>query len=338
MSTRPEPPTFDERPPRGGQLFDYHPVGDDDTQDGPATWEEKHAAPEETVKGRRHGSAWLASQSAVLTCAGVDRACDALNKLERERAKRLKGYKPLTFDPNEIRRLCLVVSEAMMAVEVNAEAGGVPCSKLRRGPMPAYKLELHYQRQTIPYDLPKPAREKRVASLGRAWRRRWQKLYLVRCYLHLGLFDVEPGAAGAHGKVSPSATDRFLDLVAATKTLARREGGNLVNRYNRAASEVLAKFREEFPPFAPEWKPDSYVEDSEAAAKTKAAGEAAEPDLREEARRAVRSPAVRCARIARDLGLSGDEEVEFRLELQREFEAAWTSAPEGGGSAGAGGG
>jgi len=110
-----EPPTYDERPPRGGLPLDDLPR---DERDGP-TWEEKHTADAVTVKMRKRVSALASSFNAVMKAAGVDDACRALD-----------------LDPNEIRRLYFVLVETAQRTEYKAEAAGQLPPRLRRFTLP----------------------------------------------------------------------------------------------------------------------------------------------------------------------------------------------------------
>ncbi len=337
MSATLEPPTLDERMPSSRGILEDDPHFDPQP---PRELSELLASPP-LVSGRKRSSAFLAAWSATLTRAGVGEACDALNELEQAKAKADPDYKPEHFDANEVRRVLMTVCEALQKVEADAEREGRSCPRIRRGKLAAFQLETYYRREPVPFKTELPdvkERERLVNALARAWRRRWRKAHAVECYLHLAFVSKEKGVAGKSGKTPPAYTDRLTDLVVAVAVRAaalRAELGDHLRRYTNAADELLAEFRADPANYyAPEWKPGDSIdaagdEDEKPAKPPKA------KDPREPARRAVRAAVREGLKIVAALNLSEDEEIEFRLELQAEFETAWTSEPKPTGGGGA---
>jgi hypothetical protein len=294
-----EPPTLDELAASEGES-----PADDHLEDEPRrpTLEELTADPL-TVQGRKRGSAWFASLSALVSRSGIPDACRALNELERAKARRDPAHKIVEYDAAELLRVCMVLMEVMQKAEADAEGAGRPCPKLRRARVAAYQFEAAFRREPVPYisEVSAEDRARIVASLSRAWYRRWKKLHTVQCFLHLAFFTREDGAAGKSGKVAPAVTDRMIDLVAQTAAKARGRGGNLVRRYNRAADEVLEEFRRDpASVYAPGWSVESAFEEAGESARGKA-GADAEDDPLKSLRRVIGSLGKRAREVLADL-------------------------------------
>jgi hypothetical protein len=304
-------------------------VFDDDKQPAPAT----------TVQARKRVGALLSSLSAVLKVVGVYDACHALkgqiiDPLDPKKKRRLE------FDANEMRRVIETVMEAAQIAEIEAEAtagNDAPFYSInRRFRLPAYRMELLFRRETMPNFAPDDEGEKAkqtfINSYARCWQRRWKKLHIVQSYLHLGLIDKERGISETAKKIPPLYTDRITDLVikvgqATTGAKAIQKKQYLVTHYSRAAVPVIEEFKQvKAHVYAPDWKMPDAPEVAESETVTDAAP-ASKETVKKLLRVAVKNFAAESLAQIAALNLDEDEEVAFRLELQRTFDAALVGAP-----------
>jgi hypothetical protein len=311
--------------PSTSPLFDYS-TGQT-FNDGGRTYEEMYAADKLTVKTRKRASAFAASFNAVMRRAGIVETCHELNRLEKLRAKDDPEYKPTRFDPNEIMRTYLVLTDAAQRTEWMAEQSGAPYPKIRRFKCSAAMMESFYKRTLIPSDTDEADRQRQFAARARAWRRRWAKVHSVQRHLHLAFFLHEKGAATDEKKEAGHFTDNLTDVLAHTARRAGEMTGEPVGRFNRAADEALAHFRASVAPYAPEWN----AEDMDAGkATTQASGEAKKKEA--DKWRPIRNNLKQCVRAAlqlvREDGLSESEAFARRQELHALIETEWADAPE----------
>lgn len=311
---RDEPPTFDERPP-----LDTPPA--DVTPGEPTDWRANLGraplASDATVKTRKRVSAIAASINAAMKAAGVDDACRNLN-----------------LDANEFRRMCLVMLDAAQRAEYEAERRKAQPPQARRFKATAYVMELFYKRRQMPKDLTDEERARLIAALARNWRRRFKRFLTVQRFLHLGLFDYEPGVASSNKKVAPHLIDRLSDLLADVQCRAAEGGGEPIGLYNRAAEAAVAHFRATVPEFAPEWEPEPKVE--EAGAKESAPPKGRDP--RKVVAATARATVKKLRAFIADERLTETQAEELRAQLHAQIEAAWAdeagpggvSPPEGG--------
>jgi hypothetical protein len=270
------------------------------------TFTEIYAADAQTVAARKKASAFAAAFNAVMRRAGIIKACNELD-----------------LDADQVMRLYLTLIDAAQRTEFEAERSNAPCSKARRFKCGMYMLELFFKRATLPYDLTEEERKRHIDTLGRTARRRWTKIHRVQRHLHLGFFVHEKGEAADRKKKAGHFTDNLTDLLAHTARRAAELRGEPVNRYNRAADEALAHFRATVPLYAPEWTPGD-TDPTPPVAKPKQSKES-------DPWKIIKSNFKKCVRealaTAREQGLSEDEAIAKRAELQAFIETEWTGAP-----------
>jgi hypothetical protein len=300
MSTHYQP-TFDE-PPFVEALPDTEAycAGDENT------WQENLTADALTVAARKKGSAFAASFNAVFRRSGIPEAC-----------------RKLDLDLNEIKALYLTMIDAAQRAEYEAESAGVPFSKRRRFKCAAYMMECFHKRVLPPLDLTPEEKEKWINSRARQWRRRFDRVHLAQCFTHLPFFVAEKGVADAKQKQASHYIDHLTDVVSDTAMRAARMRGEPINRYNRAADEALAAFRETVKPYAPEWTLYDQVDD---APKPAAAPKIVDPW--KQVKRAAREMVKEALRVVREQGLTPEQAIARRMELQAEIETAWTREKE----------
>jgi hypothetical protein len=297
-------PTLDE-PPFVEALPDTEAycAGDENT------WQENLTADALTVAARKKGSAFAASFSAVFRRSGIPEACRRLD-----------------LDLNEIKALYLTMIDAAQRAEYFAEAEGAPYSKTRRFKCAAYLMECFHKRVLPPLDLAPEAKTKWINSRGRNWRRRFKRVHAVQCFTHLAFFVAEKGEADSLKKKASSYIDNLTDVVIDTARRAEKMRGEPIGRYNRAATEALAHFRETVKPYAPEWTMQDQDNGTDAKTGAKACAEPSDPW--KPVKRAARELVKEALRVVREQGLSNEESLARRQELHAEIEKAWTSAPE----------
>jgi hypothetical protein len=270
------------------------------------TWQENLTADALTVAARKKGSAFAASFNAVFRRSGIPEAC-----------------RKLDLDLNEIKALYLTMIDAAQRAEYEAESAGVPCSKRRRFKCAAYMMECFHKRVLPPLDLAAEEKEKWINSRARQWRRRFERVHLAQCFTHLPFFVAEKGVADAKQKQASHYIDHLTDVVSDTAMRAARMRGEPIGRYNRAATEALAAFRETVKPYAPEWTLYDQVDD---APKPAAAPKVVDPW--KQVKRAAREMVKEALRVVREQGLTPEQAIARRMELQAEIETAWTRAQE----------
>jgi len=223
-----------------------------------------------TVKTREKASAFAASFNALMNGVGIDAACEEAG-----------------VDASEVRRVLMVLLEMAAAAERQATSQGRSPTKKRRFHCPDYVSELTYRRDVLPRDLPAEEKARRIASLSRQWRRRWRSVHLVLCRTHLPLVERERGGLVGKKRRATIYTDHMADLLARIAERAKQfKKGLPVTRYNRAAEEILADFREEVTPYAPEWTADVNTEVTNKHPKVKSSENEDPPYIRS-LRRAV---------------------------------------------------
>jgi len=265
------------------------------------------AADDLTVTARRKASAFAASFNALMHAAGIDDAC-----------------KDAGVDPNEARRVYMVLLEMAMRAEIQAETQGRPHSKRRRYHCAAWLAELIYRREVLPRELPKEEKERRQASLSRQWRRRWREvIHPIQCRTHWPLVEREQGGAWSGKREASRYIDHLGELLTEIATRGEQfKKGLVITRYNRAAAEVLARFREEVSPYAPEWVPEVEVE---AAAEKSKRSEAREESPTEKAERIVKRAGQSIRELAR--GLPPEEAAALRLAAHEWLEEVLGAGP-----------
>jgi hypothetical protein len=273
------------------------------------TWQENLTADALTVAARRKGSAFAASLGAVFRRSGIPEAC-----------------RKLDLDLNEIKALYLTMIDAAQRAEYFAEREGAPYSKTRRFKCGAYMMECFHKRVVPPLDLAPDAKTKWIDSRARNWRRRFKRVHAVQCFTHLAFFVAEKGEADSLKKKASSYIDNLTDVIIDTAKRAEKMRGEPIGRYNRAADEALAHFRETVKPYAPEWTMQDQDDGTDAKPGAVAGDLLADPW--KPVKRAARELVKEALRVVREQGLSNEESLARRLELQAEIETAWTSAPE----------
>jgi len=269
--------------------------------------ESARAADALTVTARRKASVLAASFNALMHAAGIDDAC-----------------KDAGVDPNEARRLFMVLLEMAMRAEIQAETQGRPHSKRRRYHCAAWLAELIYRREVLPRDLPEEEENRRKAALSRQWRRRWKEvIHPVQCRTHLPLVEREQGGAWSGKREASRYVDHLGELLAGIATRAAQlKTGLIIARYSRAAAEVLANFREEVAPYAPEWVPEVEVE---AAAEKSKRREPTEESLTKKAEQIVKRAGHSIRELAR--GLPPEEAAALRLAAHEWLEEGFGDGP-----------
>ncbi len=171
------------------------------------------------------------------------------------------------LDATELRRTYQTIIEAGMRAEIRATVGGHAPSARRRYPMPAWMAESFYRRDTLPFartEAEQLVRKKAESSYGRAWRRRFAAVHLFQAHTHLAFVETE--ARAPNSRDATVYVDNLTDLVwRIRRRAAELRKGLPVTRYNRAAAEVLAAFRQEVKPYAPEFAPPAAPEAGEPA-------------------------------------------------------------------------
>ncbi len=279
-------------------------------EDDEQTFVDIHAADKRTVAARKKASAFAAAFNAVMRRAGVVEACAKLN-----------------LDANKIMRLYMTLIDAAQRTEWVAERDGAPCPKVRRVKASGCTLEMYYKRESMPLELHKEENKEQktkwVNTRGRMWRRRWTIIHSLQRHLHLAFFDYEKGFASANKRVAGHLIDNLTDLLIHTAQRAGELKGEPISRYNRAADEALAHFRETVAPYAPDWTPDM----PEATNKPKTEATKKETDPWKSIKNAAAQCVKEALRVAREQGWSEDESFAKRLELQALIETVWTDAP-----------
>ncbi len=292
-------PSFYDDPTGSARVFEQDAAGNATTQ----------TADDDTVIERTFTSGTFAALAALLLVADLRAVC------------RRAG-----IDADHLRLTYQTIIEAGMRAEIRAEVGGHRASQRRRYPMAAWMAEGFYRRQTLPYaktEAEQAARKQMESSFGRAWRKRLAAVRLFQSYTHLAFIETE-----ARERNSRDATvyiDNLTDLVwRIRRRAAEFRRGLPVTRYNRAAADVLAEFRAESKPYAPEFTPPPEMEKPEAAAAAEA-----DPftDARREAMRAGRSAVAAIRRRQADGKITDEQAQALRLELHAEIETAFTAAP-----------
>jgi hypothetical protein len=274
------------------------------------SWQETHAADAKTVETRKRSSALVASFSAVFRRSGIPEACRTLG-----------------LDLNEIKSLLLTGMDAGQRAEYLAEAENRPCSKVRRFKCAAYRMEMFYKRVNIPLELNEEEKKKWIDSRGRNWRRRFKRLHLAQCFTHLPFLVCEKGESSSAKLITPDYIDNLTDVVADTARRAARLRGEPIGRYNKAADEALAHFRETLKDktYAPEWTLEDYKKIEEA--KPAAAAGPKTDDPRTGVKKAALKLVTEGKRVARESGMSEEEEIDYRKAIHAEIETLWTSRP-----------
>lgn len=274
------------------------------------TWQEIKAADDLTVATRKRASAFAAAFNAVFRRSGLREACHTLK-----------------LDQNDIKARFLTMMDAAQIAEYEAEQSQTPYLKVRRFKCAAYKMECYHKRTPPfpPRELPEEEKQKWINARARNWRRGFKSVHLAQCFTHLSFFVSEKGEAGSLKKQASYYTDNFSDVVADTARRAKGKG-DPVGRYNRAADEALAAFRESVKPYAPEWTIEAHKENEEATpektpAKTKT------DDPRASVNKAARKLVTEALRVVREQKMNSDEEADYRLAIQTEIETLWTSRP-----------
>jgi hypothetical protein len=182
---------------------------------------------------------------------------------------------------------------------------------------------LIYRREVLPRDLPEEEENRRKASLSRQWRRRWQEvIHPIQCRTHLALVEREQGGASYRKREATRYIDHLGELLAEIAARAEQfRKGLLVTRYNRAAAEVLANFREKVPPYAPEWS----AEAKPAAAAEKSKAPAREESPTEKAERIVKRAGHSIRELAREL--PPEEAAALRLAAHEWLEEVFGDGP-----------
>ncbi len=273
------------------------------------TWQEELAADPKTVETRKRSSALVASFSAVFRRSGIPEACRTLN-----------------LDLNEIKALLLTGMDAGQRAEYLAEAENRPCSRLRRFKCAAYRMEMFHKRVNIPLELAEEDKKKWIDSRGRNWRRRFKRLHLAQCFTHLPFLVCEKGEASSAKLITPDYIDNLTDVVADTARRAAKMRGEPISRYNKAADEALAHFRENVASYAPEWALEDYRTEETKPETAPAAPKKAD-DPQKTVKKAARELVEAALRVVREQRMSEDEEADYRLAVQQEIETLWTSRP-----------
>jgi hypothetical protein len=277
------------------------------------SWQETHAADAVTVKTRERSSAFVASLNAVIRRSGIPEAC---------------RVRKLDLNLDEIKCLLLTCMDAAQQTEEKAKREDRPCGKVRRFKACAGVMEMYHKRLEMPPGLTKEEKAKWLKSKGRNWQRRFKRLHLAQCFTHLPFFVKYKGEASPEKLVAPSYVDNLTDLIADTARRARGKSGNPIQRYNKAADEALAHFRETMKPgYAPEWTLEEYTGEENAKSDAAATSKAKTDDPRESVKKAALNLVMEGKRVAQESGMSAEEEIAYRLEIQTEIETLWTSLP-----------
>jgi hypothetical protein len=262
-----------------------------------------------TVETRKRSSAFAASFNAVFRRSGIPEAC-----------------RKLDLDLNEIKAIFLTGIDGAQRAEYFAERDGNPCAQERRFQASAATMEIFHKRLDVPRGMDEGERAKWMKARGRNWQRHFKSVTLAQRFIHLPLFIREKGAASSVKRVSPFYVDRLTDLVADTARRARGKSGEPVGRYNRAADAALAHFREVVAPYAPEWSLEAHRRESsakDASAKSKTV-KPVEPAQR--ATLAAAKLVKAGKRIARESGMSAEEELAFRLVMHSTIDNLWANS------------
>lgn len=276
------------------------------------SWQETHAADAKTVETRKRSSAFVASFNAVIRRSGIPEAC---------------RVRKLDLNLDEIKCLFLTCMDAAQETEARAEWENRPCGKVRRFKACAGVMETYHKRLEPPPGLTEEEKAKWFKSKGRNWQRRFKRLHLAQCFTHLPFFVKYKGEASPGKLVAPSYVDNLTDLIADTARRARGKGGNAVPRYNKAADEALAHFRETVKAYAPEWTLETYTGEAAAETESTATTEVKTDDLRKSVKKAARALVIAALEVVRERGMSEEEGIAYRLEIQADIETLWTTPP-----------
>ncbi len=320
----------------------------DDVGASTATFSEDDAAGQALVKSRKKISALYSSASAIFKVAGIDDACRQLNRLELEKTKLDLEYKPLKFDANEVLRTYTTIVEVAQRAEYDAEQTKRPYGVARQFKAAAYVLELCYRQEQMPAHLAKKldqlspenrkAKLKFIRAMGRNWQRRYNKLHLVQCFVHLGLADKEKDPEGDIKKSPRLYTDRLADLLTETARRAGLAKGLPLARYLTAARAVVAEFcTNEANIYAPEWTPELWMtqfsEKFEAKKKEKVSKAASAPGFKdwENLKAALTQRAKEAFKLACEVGLDVDDARQELFQIVSDAFADEPTTPTGGG-------
>ncbi len=277
------------------------------------SWQETHAADAATVETRKRSSAFVASFNAVVRRSGIPEAC---------------RVRKLDLNLDEIKCLLLTCMDAAQETEEKSKREDRPCGRVRRFKACAGVMEMYHKRLEMPPDLTKEEKAKWLKSKGRNWQRRFKRLHLAQCFTHLPFFVKYKGEASPEKLVAPSYVDNLTDLIADIARRARGKSGNSIQRYNKAADEALAHFRETMKPaYAPEWTLEEYTGEENAKNDAAATPKAKTIDPRASVKKAARTLVTAALEVVRESGMSEDEEIAYRLAIQTEIETLWTSRP-----------
>lgn len=274
------------------------------------SWQETHAADAKTVETRKRSSAFVASFNAVIRRSGIPEAC---------------RVRKLDLNLDEIKCLLLTCMDAAQRSEWKADKEKRPCGKVRSFKASAGVMETYHKRLEVPLGLTEKEKVKWFKSKGRNWQRRFKRLHLAQCFTHLPFFVKNKGAASSQKLVTPSYVDNLTDLIADTARRAKGKSSEPIGRYNKAADEALAHFRETVKSYAPEWKLEEYTGEENAKSDAAATSKAKPDDPRESVKKAAIMLVTEGKRVAQESGMSEDEEIAYRLEIQTEIETLWTS-------------
>ncbi|MBA3765385.1 MAG: hypothetical protein H0W99_00070 [Acidobacteria bacterium] len=285
-----------------------------------------------TVKARKKVSALLSSFSAAMKLAGVDEACRKFNAAQ----KLLPEEKRIAeLNSNEIRRIYMTIMEAAQLTEWKAEDTGVACAKVRRFKCPAFAMELYYKRKQKPAHLAKKKellsesdqkeKTRLINTLSRNWQRRFKKVHLVQCYMHLALVEKEDGVASEKKRIAPTYTDRLTDLLI---DIGKRAGskGEPIGRFNRAATEALTEFRavkEHI--YAPDF--DAVVSPLPPAKKKRRISQSA-PDPLKPVRTLIARSVKEAQALVRSEKLSTAQADQIRLDMHALLEEYWSGGDD----------
>ncbi|MFL6207473.1 MAG: DNA-primase RepB domain-containing protein [Pyrinomonadaceae bacterium] len=291
------------------------------TADGDAVTQ---PADEDIVIERKFTSGTMAAFWALMRALDLQGQC-ALIKSDPD-------GKEIELNPAEVARTYQSIIEMGLAAESRPESQGRRPSAQRRYYMPAWMAEAHRRGETLPYvdkknGPPEEIKErgKAEARLARAWWRHLREVHTLQCYTQLRLLWPEARTDSTRHEARWY-VDHITDLVWRIRRKAdglRR--GLLTTRYNRAAVEVLAEFRQEVALYAPEFKP------ADPPTINDVPGTESETETLEDFFEAALKMAGKAARALKAKvqakGLSEDEAIAFRARWQAEFETAWTDEP-----------
>ena len=239
---------------------------------------------------------------------------------------------PFPFE-DEALRVYLTLIELGKRAEIQAAKNNVAPGMVRSFHCADYIAELHYQRKSFPFHLldglEGDEKERKATSirnsLGKLWRRRWERVIHDRQRRsHLGFFVREKRERNEKRKATVY-VDRLSDLVSEAALLIREKKGVQVKRAALAVREVLARFNQ-IPEnvYAPEWVE---AEAEPEATDTETPTEHAEADPFETVRKQLRG-AVRGARsLIAAHSLTEEEADKVRNELHALIETTWTDSP-----------